>query len=273
MFNRTFVFNPNCTMSRLNDRIPEDKTQEVFTLAAQLYAEHNRSYSVQELMEAGTEAKIPPEFIQQAIEQLELQHSPSSPLTPQPKRSKILLISLATALLAFTGAYFFTKDVLGQKAQVKTVQPVANQPQLSDTNSGTAKFNKCTELKGKDLRGANLQGADCANADLANADLTGANLAGANLSGADLENTKLNGAKLQGTDLAKADLSNADLSEANIEGANLSGTDLKNANLENANLKGADLARADLEGANLKGTNTQKVNPNGATTPNGTNQP
>ncbi|MBD0303995.1 MAG: pentapeptide repeat-containing protein, partial [Tolypothrix sp. T3-bin4] len=60
-------------MNRPEYRIPEEKTQEVFTLAAQLYAQHNQSYSVKELMDAGAEAKIPPEFIQQAVEQIQLQ--------------------------------------------------------------------------------------------------------------------------------------------------------------------------------------------------------
>jgi hypothetical protein len=36
-------------MNRSEFRIPEEKTQEVFTLAAQLYAKHNQSYSVKEL--------------------------------------------------------------------------------------------------------------------------------------------------------------------------------------------------------------------------------
>jgi hypothetical protein len=45
-------------MNRPEYRIPEEKTQEVFTLAAQLYAQHNQSYSVKELMDAGAEAKI-----------------------------------------------------------------------------------------------------------------------------------------------------------------------------------------------------------------------
>ena len=58
-------------MNRPEDRIPQDQTQEVFTLAAQLYAQHSQSYSVQELMAAGNEANIPPEFVQQAIAQIQ----------------------------------------------------------------------------------------------------------------------------------------------------------------------------------------------------------
>lgn len=263
-------------MSRLEDRIPEDKAQEVFTLAAQLYAQHNQTYSVQELMEAGTEARIPPEFIQQAIDQLQIVQVPASTPLQQnrSKRSKVLLISLVTGLLALTGAFFLAKNAQvaqGEKAGVETVDP--NTTQVSDANPIRTSIKKCEGLQGKDLRLADLQGADCANADLAGADLRGVNLQGANLSRADLKNAKLSAANLRDADLADADLTDADLSGADLQGANLSGTDLKKANLSAANLKDADLARADLEGANLTTANTEGVNFNNTTMPNGKVRP
>jgi hypothetical protein len=216
-------------MNRPEFRIPEEKTQEVFTLAAQLYAEHNQSYSVAELMEAGVEAKIPPEFIRLAI-------------------GLPLLAAIATAgwLIARNAAT--TAQTTG--VPINTEQPLPNQPPISDANPVAGNF-KCANLKleGQDLSGQNLRGVDCTNAKLANVNLTGANLEGANLSKTDLKNAKLNGANLKGADLANADLAKVNLTGANLEGANLSNTNLKGAILKNTNVTRADLAGAQLDGA------------------------
>ncbi len=248
-------------MSRPEYRIPEDKTQEVFTLAAQLYAQHNQSYSVKELMEAGAEAKIPPEFIQQAIEELQLTSTQQSIPTVQTKRSKYLLgLAVGLPLLAAIGvagwllARNAATNAQVQQAPIQSVQPIPGQPPLSDATQGAVNF-KCAglNLEGQNLSGQNLRGVDCTRAKLANANLSGVNLEGANLSGADLKNANLNNAKLKDADLARADLAKADLSDANLEGANMSNTDLKGANLRNANIRGTDLAGAKLDGANLNG--------------------
>ncbi len=246
-------------MSRPEYRIPEEKTQEVFTLAAQLYAQHNSSYSVKELMEAGAEAKIPPEFIQQAIDQLQLQKSSTQQIS---KRSKAPLIGLAIglpALLALgVAGWLFARNAATtaqvEQAPVETVNPIPNQTQVSDANLVASNF-KCAglDLRGQDLSGENLRGADCTRAQLTGANLRNVNLEGANLSQADLNGTNLSRANLRKADLAGADLVGADLSDTNLEGANLSNTDLKGANLRNANIRGADLAGAELEGADLNG--------------------
>ena len=242
-------------MSRPEYRIPEEKTQEVFTLAAQLYAQHNQSYSVNELIEAGAEAKIPPEFIQQAIDQLQLEHSPSQPLAA--KRSKALIgLAIGLPLLAAiaVAGWLLVKNAATKEVPIQTVQPVPVQPPVSDDTSAVSNF-KCAglNLAGQNLSGQNLKGADCTKAKLTNANLSGVNLQGANLSGADLKNANLNSTNLKGADLAKANLAKANLSNADLEGANLSNTDLKGANLRNANIKGSDLAGAKLDGANLDG--------------------
>jgi LemA protein len=52
-------------------RIPDDKASEVFELAARLYVRQNQSYTVEELMQAGSAGSIPPEFIQRALTQLQ----------------------------------------------------------------------------------------------------------------------------------------------------------------------------------------------------------
>lgn len=243
-------------MNRPEFRIPEEKTQEVFTLAAQLYAKHDQSYTVTELMEAGAEAKIPPQFIQQAIDQLQLEHSPAQP--PATKRSKALMgfaiglpllaaIAVAGWLIARNAA---TTAQTG--APVNTVQPISDQPPISDANPVTGEF-KCAKsnLEGKDLRD-DLRGkkmTDCTEAKLAGADLRGANLNSANLSKTDLKNAKLNGADLRGADLTRADLTSANLSGAKLRGANLSHTDLRGANLENTDIGEADKAEAILDDA------------------------
>lgn len=259
VFKLTFVFNPDCTMNRPEDRIPEEKTQEVFALAAQLYAQHNQSYSVQELMDAGAEAKIPPEFIQQAVEQIQLQRvSTQQPVPAYQEKRKPYLIGLAIGLPLLAalavGGSLLSRNAAVKEAPTYTTQPIPGQPQLSDTTQGAGNF-KCANLnlEGQDLSKANLKGADCTHAKLAEANLKGNNLEGANLNSADLKKANLSDADLKGADLAGADLAGADLSGVNLEGANLSNTDLTNANLSNANLTGADLAGAKTTDANLKG--------------------
>lgn len=236
-------------MNRPEYRIPEEKTQEVFTLAAQLYAKHNQSYSVAELMEAGAEAKIPPEFIQQAIDQLQIEHSPAQ--TPATQRSKALVgLAIGLPLLAaITVAGWLIARNAATTAQTgvpNTVQPLPDQPSISSAPVEGEFKCKGLKLEGEDLRD-DLKGkkmTDCTEAKLAGADLRDTNLNSANLSKADLKDAKLNGADLRGADLTRADLSGADLSGAKLKGANLSRTDLRGANLENTDIGEADTAEA-----------------------------
>lgn len=239
-------------MNYPHDRIPEEKTPEVFTLAATLYAKHNQSYSVKELMEAGAEAKIPPEFIQQAIEQLQLEHQKQSLSKPPSKpylAALVIGIPVLTAL-AIVGLIARNSMLNAQEKQVPFVpaQPVAEAP-LNNTTLPVGNF-KCANLNlaGQDLRDKNFQGSDCTEAKLGKAILSKVNLQGANLSKADLSNAKLNDANLKDADLASANLQGADLTNANLEGAKLGNADLRNANIKGANLNQADLANAKTEG-------------------------
>ncbi|MGB7443897.1 MAG: pentapeptide repeat-containing protein [Coleofasciculaceae cyanobacterium] len=237
-------------------RLPEDKAEEVFTLAAQLYAEHSQSYSVEELIAAGTEAKIPPEFVEQAIAQIQLRESSASvSATPV---SKPWLMGLAfglPALLAIAmGGWFLTKNVATNAAvdeppaveQVETVQA----PPPGESVVAQGNF-KCAglDLQGANLSGESLKGADCTRANLSQANLSGAVLQSANFSQAQLENADLSNANLRGADLAGANLNGADLRGADLQGANLSNSDLRYADLTDAELMGTDLAGADMEGA------------------------
>lgn len=234
-------------MYRPEDRIPEDKAHDVFARAAQLYAQHNQSYSVQELMEAGTEAKIPPEFIQQAIEQLQLEHSPTQqPVSTSNSMPSKALIGLVLGLplvmgIAVAGWLVSRNAAQVNNTPVETVQPIGSQQGVGDF--------KCARLtlEGEDLRKKKI--GDCTNANLTGANLSGNDLQRANFSNSDLSKANLSGANLKGADLASANLEGANLSGANLEGANLSKTNLKGANLKGAILNGTDLAGANMEGA------------------------
>jgi hypothetical protein len=57
-------------------KISEEQVSEVLALAARLQAQQKQSYSLDELIQAGAEANIAPEFIQQAVHQLESQPLP-----------------------------------------------------------------------------------------------------------------------------------------------------------------------------------------------------
>jgi hypothetical protein len=54
-------------------RIPADLAPEVLALAARLQAEQQSSYSLEELVDAGAEANIGPEYIRQAAQQIQSQ--------------------------------------------------------------------------------------------------------------------------------------------------------------------------------------------------------
>ena len=58
-------------MSKLERRIPQEHTSEIFALAAELQAKHEQSYSVAELQQIGAEAHVSPLFIEQAVKQIQ----------------------------------------------------------------------------------------------------------------------------------------------------------------------------------------------------------
>ena len=245
-------------MNRPEFRIPEDRAQDVFTRAAQLYAQHNQSYSAKELMEAGAEAKIPPEFIQQAIEELHITQTQQAVPTARTKRSKLFIgLAIGLPLLAAiaAAAWLLARNAAtnaeAPPVPVQPVQPIANQPPQSNINPVVGSF-KCANLNlaGQDFSGKNLSQADCTRANLSNANLSNTTLQSSNLSFANLRNAKLRGADLRGANLTGANLAGADLSGVQLKGANLSKTDLRGANLKNTNIGEADTAEAIVDGAN-----------------------
>ncbi len=60
-------------MNDSEPRISPELLPEVFALASRLQAEHDQTYSLPDLIQIGTEANIAPEFIQQAVQQIQAQ--------------------------------------------------------------------------------------------------------------------------------------------------------------------------------------------------------
>ncbi|HBE21809.1 MAG TPA: hypothetical protein DEG17_18255 [Cyanobacteria bacterium UBA11149] len=275
-------------MKLSDNRLPEEYAQEVFTLAARLYAEQTQSYSVDELIDAGTEAKIPPEFMEQAFHEIQLQRIENERKMQKNKGSKPFLIGVAIAIpilavLAIAGSLLSknaTSNVANNQtastADVETVAPGASETQIANSNVAGNPF-KCEglNLEGENLRDENFRNADCHNGELANVDLSGVNMENANLSGADLRDANLSGANLRNVNLTEADLTGANLSGTILENANLSKTNLQEANLSNAKFKDTNLAQADLEGAKIDilGAKKNQSNLSNAILPDGTNHP
>lgn len=209
------------SMNPLPARIPDELVPEVFALAAQLYAQQTQGYTLDELMLVGAEARIPPEFIQQALEQIQAKRK-------QQQIQRFWLWGILAGTIALLGGGI----LLSLRQSPSTFNaPVMTNPVEGNQNTPLDWSNaqlKGTSLKGRDLKGANLSYADLRDADLSGANLENANFTGANLRDADLEN-------------------------ANLSGANLRDANLREADLENANLSGADLSRADLSEAKLEG--------------------
>ncbi|MGB3208863.1 MAG: LemA family protein [Crinalium sp.] len=84
-------------MTADNTRIPQGMTQELFAAACRLYAEECQEYSLEELLEAGAEAQIPPEFIEQAYQEI------LTKIKQKQERRKKLIIILASVGVVLGG--------------------------------------------------------------------------------------------------------------------------------------------------------------------------
>jgi len=73
-------------MKSLDVRISESMMSEVLELASRNYANYSQTYSASELIQAGSEAQIPGEFIQQAIQEVRSRQK------RQQKQRKVLTI-------------------------------------------------------------------------------------------------------------------------------------------------------------------------------------
>jgi hypothetical protein len=86
-------------------RIPRDIAPDIFKLAAQSYAQEHQDYSLEELMQAGAEAQIPPELIQQAVQQIRVNQIQAR---ERQKKLKLIFISGTTgAAIALFGVWAY----------------------------------------------------------------------------------------------------------------------------------------------------------------------
>lgn len=92
-------------------QIPEKLAPEVFTLAARLYAEQNATFSLAELQQAGLEAQIPVEFVEQAWHQIQKRQAQAQ---ANRRLATVALVSLSAAI-ALWGAWVY--NTLSQSAQ------------------------------------------------------------------------------------------------------------------------------------------------------------
>ncbi|HEY9861887.1 MAG TPA: LemA family protein [Candidatus Obscuribacterales bacterium] len=110
-------------MQQPNPQIPERMTAKVFNLAARLYAEQNAAYSLAELQQAGIEAQIPAELIEQAWRDIQIQQAQA-----QARRKTAVVIALsASVAIAFWSGWsynIFTRSA--QKVEIAWSQ-VENQ--------------------------------------------------------------------------------------------------------------------------------------------------
>lgn len=82
-------------MNNSDPRIPKEMAPEVFALASRLHAQQDQSYSLSELIEAGAEAKIPPEIIRQAVQQIQLE---DSQVCRQREKLKVAVIAVGVVV-------------------------------------------------------------------------------------------------------------------------------------------------------------------------------
>lgn len=70
-----YFLNSDYAMNNSDTRISEAIAPKVFARAAHLYAQAEQGYSLEELVQAGAAANIPPEFIRQAVQQVQAEQA------------------------------------------------------------------------------------------------------------------------------------------------------------------------------------------------------
>ena len=92
-------------MKDSDPRISKQIVPDVFAIASHLHAQKNQDYSLAELTQAGAEAQIPPELIQQALQQIE--QAQIQTRERQQKLKVILISGSAGAALALGGLWAY----------------------------------------------------------------------------------------------------------------------------------------------------------------------
>lgn len=88
-------------MSSAEIRIPEEIAPEVFELASQYYADYRQGFSESELVKAGSEIDIPPEFIQQAIQEVQAKQQQRLEQQKRVKRQRQQFLILSAGFFSF----------------------------------------------------------------------------------------------------------------------------------------------------------------------------
>jgi LemA protein len=96
-------------MNEPEPRIPTEKVSEVLALASRLQAEHSQDYSLSELMQAGAEANISPDFIQQAVEQIQ-----TKPSLAQQRQQKLKVGLIGAGVAVALWSFWVGKVPLAQ---------------------------------------------------------------------------------------------------------------------------------------------------------------
>jgi LemA protein len=81
-------------------RIPEEMASEVLELASRYYADYTQSFAESELVAAGKEVRIPSEFIQKAIQEVQVQRRQKLEQQRQAKQQSQRLLSIGVGILA-----------------------------------------------------------------------------------------------------------------------------------------------------------------------------
>jgi hypothetical protein len=95
-------------MNNPEHRINKELAPEVFKIAAELYAKKQQEYSLKELISIGEEAKIPAEFIQQAVDLIEARQQNKLEINPDKKypKLKLALLGMTITSIALIGGFW-----------------------------------------------------------------------------------------------------------------------------------------------------------------------
>lgn len=121
-------------MNNFNDRISRETAADVFALAAQLQTQRYQDYSSAELMQAGAEADISPEILQEALKLMQAKQ-----IQDQTRRQKLRLMFTSGAVgaaiaLGGVGAY----TALTRNPAWNGNSPLVSAVQTNPSNSNTA---------------------------------------------------------------------------------------------------------------------------------------
>lgn len=92
-------------MNNSENYIPEDIAPEVLALACRYYANQQASYSVSELVQAGSEAEIPAEYIRQAIHEIQAQRQQQLEQQKRSHKQRQIFLTISAGILTVSGLW------------------------------------------------------------------------------------------------------------------------------------------------------------------------